>query len=364
MKSANEWGRPQPGEGGKDLGEEVNARCIRFFETIRFSMHQRIRAENVAPRRLRQEIIGECNLLTISKGIILKRMTRFPSCYTSEDASKLAAVCIGISVRRAQLSLLEAAEIRWREKFNPDQPRVPAGYREGGQWTDSGDGTPAGAGAPATNEPSDNTWQAILSSVPLSSSVVAENPDANVEFVTAKNAISIDYSVALTGISTIDDATKILSETLAQTMSNMDFIPEWTPQIYGTAVHVEFAAELRTLGIKGISPSDVEQSFFNGDAIIYGEPGSVRTDVILRNDIGDIIAIYDVKTGGAMLTAARVRELRDHTGVGIEVPIIELQVTRGARIKSQMHERRRIGSITARLWNPVHQGSVGRAAGA
>jgi hypothetical protein len=178
-----------------------------------------------------------------------------------------------------------------------------------------------------------------------------------------RNSVTIDYSRALTGISTIDNATKTLSETLGKTLDSVDYIPEWAPAVYGTAVHVDFAAQVRGQGIPGISPGDVEQSFFNKDTADYGDPGSIRTDVILRNDIGDIIAIYDVKTGGAVLSAARVRELRDHTGVGPEVPIIELQVNRGAVIKGRIGQRKKIGTVIALLWNPVHQGSVGRAAG-
>lgn len=70
-----------------------------------------------------------------------------------------------------------------------------------------------------------------------------------------------------------------------------------------------------------------------------------------------------MKTGGAVLTAARVRELREKTGVGIGVPIIELQVNRGATIKGY-RIRRNIGRVMALLWNPVHRGNAGRAAGA
>jgi hypothetical protein len=81
-----------------------------------------------------------------------------------------------------------------------------------------------------------------------------------------------------------------------------------------------------------------------------------------QDDAGDIIAIYDVKTGGAVLSAGRVRELREKTNVGIGVPIIELQVNRGATIKG--HRLGNIGRVMALLWNPVHRGNAGRAAGA
>jgi hypothetical protein len=43
----------------------------------------------------------------------------------------------------------------------------------------------------------------------------------------------------------------------------------------------------------------VEQSFDELGPTGYGQPGSIRTDVILRNAQGVIIAIFDVKTGAA-----------------------------------------------------------------
>ncbi len=116
----------------------------------------------------------------------------------------------------------------------------------------------------------------------------------DLEFVGSRTSVTIDYSRALTGISTVDETTKKLSETLGDTMSRVDFIPEWTPAVYGTAVHTDFAAQVRLQGLRGV---EVEQSFLGGEPGGRGLLGSVRTDVLLRNDGGDIIAIYDVKTG-------------------------------------------------------------------
>jgi hypothetical protein len=197
-----------------------------------------------------------------------------------------------------------------KANFNPEQPRVPAGNPGGGQWT-------SGGGNQATD----------------------------FSAVRRGTRVSIDYSKALTGISTIDNTTKALSETLARTMERVDFIPEWTPQAYGTAVHVAFGTAVRFQGLPGIGPNDVEHSF-GGD---YGEPGSIRTDVVLRNEAGDIIAIYDVKTGGARLSAARDQELREKTGVGANVPIIEMSVLRGATLKGHI-AKSIIGVVQAQLW--------------
>jgi len=135
-------------------------------------------------------------------------------------------------------------------------------------------------------------------------------------------------------------------------METMDFIPEWTPQVYGTAVHVAFGTAVRLQGLRGIGFTDVEHSFIDGEDARPGTLGSIRTDVLLRNDIGDIIAIYDVKTGQAGLSPGRVREIRRHTGVLSNVPIIELHILRNASIKASSLR------VLARLWRPEdHQGN-------
>lgn len=268
------------------------------------------------------------------------------------------------AVLRAQLSLLTSAYIRWLTKYRPDQARAPAGSREGGQWTDEGGDGDSGSGSGGIGESerlySDENTGSVDVSTDETDAGLHSDGIFDIEFVSSRTIVSIDYSRALTGISTIDDTTKKLSETLGDTMARVDMVPEWAPSVYGTAVHADFAARVKLQGFRGV---EVEQSFFDGQPGGGGYTGSIRTDVILRNDVGDIIAIYDVKTGGAVLSPSRVRELREKTGVGIGVPVIELQVNRGATIKSQPF-RRNIGRVMALLWNPVHQGNVGRAAGA
>lgn len=272
------------------------------------------------------------------------------------------------AIRRAQLSLFVPAYIRWLTKYRPDQARVPAGSREGGQWTDEGGGGDSGSDGGGGTEAGTLDAQEAIGSVNLSTDdvVAYPHPDGtdgtyDIEFVSSRTSVTIDYSRALTGISTIDDTTKRLSETLGDTMARVDIVPEWAPSVYGTAVHVDFGAQVKSQGLRGV---EVEQSFFDEVPRGYGYPGSVRTDVLLRNDSGDIIAIYDVKTGGAVLSSSRVRELREKTGVGIGVPIIELQVNRGVTIKGQVIRKRNIGRVIALLWNPVHRGNADRAAGA
>jgi hypothetical protein len=75
----------------------------------------------------------------------------------------------------------------------------------------------------------------------------------------------------------------------------------------------------------------VEQSFSFRRLTYYGAKDSIRTDDILRDRFGKPLAIYDLKTGGARLTGARVKELRDGVGKS-DIPVIELHFNDGTAI--------------------------------
>jgi hypothetical protein len=117
-------------------------------------------------------------------------------------------------------------------------------------------------------------------------------------------------------------------------MDKIGAIPGLSPRAYGTLVHTGFAAAVRLSQIPGIGFNDVETSFRLGiDDPPYGLRGSVRTDVLLRDDVGDIAAIYDVKTGAREPDPARVRALRLQTGVGSNIPVIEMSIIRGLSLR-------------------------------
>ena len=75
----------------------------------------------------------------------------------------------------------------------------------------------------------------------------------------------------------------------------------------------------------GIGVDGVEQSFSLRDLARYGAVNSIRTDVYLRNRDGIPIAIYDVKTGNAKLSPARIKELRAAVGDD-NIPVFELRL--------------------------------------
>lgn len=98
-----------------------------------------------------------------------------------------------------------------------------------------------------------------------------------------------------------------------------------SPQYYGIAIHSAFGLVVKAEGLPGISPADVERSFDLPEG--YSDvKDSVKPDVVLRDDAGDIIAIYDVKTGDRGIDPWREDELRAATHVDSTVPIIELRL--------------------------------------
>jgi hypothetical protein len=193
-------------------------------------------------------------------------------------------------------------------KFDPDQPRVPAGSPEGGQWTSEG-----GAG------------EAIADAT-------VDTNRLGRELAQLGTQISIDAS-ALTGISRIDETTKSLANTLAKVVDGIGIVAGANALEYGRVVHFAFANAVRFGNFEGIGIFDVETTHSLEPDAHYGARDSIRTDVVLRNEVGDIVAIYDVKTGRTGLSRSRVAELRAKTRVGPNIPIIEINLVRGVLMK-------------------------------
>ena len=214
--------------------------------------------------------------------------------------------------------------------FRPDQARD-----ELGRWTDEGGGSSSTPLVQASAIESNKVFAifADVASIPLRDQIALLQNDEPTGIVQV--GAKIIYNTARTGLPTIDDTTEKLSNILKRVMDTSDFIPEQSPQAYGVAVHVAFAGQVKIDDLPGIGKSGVEQSFILKNVARYGLAGSIRTDVVLRNVAGDIIAIYDLKTGGAVLSPSRADELREHTGAAPYTPVIELHFERGSRLKHE-----------------------------
>jgi hypothetical protein len=221
--------------------------------------------------------------------------------------------------------------IHGKAGFDPDQPRD-----EHGMWTDGG-GDNSVDQTPAAGDRVSAVF-ADVASMPLDllgSQLVGEDGDESAEKLLQEVAASITDDDARTGIPTIDETTDRLSTDLIRVMDNMEFIPDRTPQAYGVAVHAAFATSVRAADYPGIGRDGVEQSFLLNEVVQYGFAGSIRTDVVLRDVTGDVIAIYDVKTGGAVLSSSRADQLRERTGALPNTPVIELHFFRGSSLKHE-----------------------------
>lgn len=142
-----------------------------------------------------------------------------------------------------------------------------------------------------------------------------------------------EYDDFLTGIHSIDDASNALGDILVRVIESLGPLEEVSPQIYGMMVHLEFGSAVKAAGIPGVT--DVERTFrLDVEDPRYGLADSIRTDVVLRNAAGEIMAIYDVKTGDARVDRARANELRLQTGASSNTPVFELNIVRGTSRKT------------------------------
>ncbi|HEV3038047.1 MAG TPA: RHS repeat-associated core domain-containing protein [Candidatus Angelobacter sp.] len=94
--------------------------------------------------------------------------------------------------------------------------------------------------------------------------------------------------------------------------------------IYGTKVHTAFEAEVEGLGNAQLR---TEQSYLNGRPVTRGTPGSVRVDVV-EGPVNNPTAVYDLKTGNATLSPARVNQIQSHlppNASGTKIPVKEIK---------------------------------------
>ncbi|WP_428264119.1 hypothetical protein [Haliangium sp.] len=92
--------------------------------------------------------------------------------------------------------------------------------------------------------------------------------------------------------------------------------------VHGTRVHTAFKAEADALGKSNLR---TEVSYLYGIRVPYGRKGSVRLDVV-EGSVEAPVAVFDLKTGGARLTSARIKQIRRHLPKGSQdIPIVEIR---------------------------------------
>lgn len=92
--------------------------------------------------------------------------------------------------------------------------------------------------------------------------------------------------------------------------------------VYGTNVHTAFADEVAALGRTDLF---AEVSYLNGQVVPYGTRGAVRLDVVVGSPSAPT-AIWDLKTGSAALTQARIAQIQSHLPPAFQnIPVLEVR---------------------------------------
>jgi HK97 family phage prohead protease len=220
---------------------------------------------------------------------------------------------------RFELELKRAACRAPETRYSADQQREPAGTPEGGRWAGGGGGATSEGGAEVVADLSMTVIRLAQTDVVMSDA----SPDA-VNNIGDQYAHLAILKIPQAGNARIDKTTDALLTTLSDIK---DAIPAGSGPLYGTTIHYVFAQAVKAQNFPGIDKNDVEQSFSLRGIVDYGLQDSVRTDISLWDESRkEVIAIYDLKTGGAQLTDRRIAELLAAVPGGDRATVIELRL--------------------------------------
>jgi hypothetical protein len=214
-------------------------------------------------------------------------------------------------------------ELAWRQlcrKYgsNPNQPRVPRGNPDGGQWTsDGGSSAPSSPIVSASDRSAESSGQTLSDASPDPIRPGAQYAQSRVQV----------HESALTGEEDIDKTTYALAKRLENIVNAL---PEGSGTAYGILVHEILKLSVRLYPIPGVK---VEPTF--GGTGIYGSRGSVRPDISLENLVGDTRAYYEYKTGDAAVRPSYPDKVRRAADVGPSIYFIEISYPRGVARKSR-----------------------------
>lgn len=208
-------------------------------------------------------------------------------------------------------------------KYDPNQPRVPAGNSGGGQWTSEGGATagdlsvlPDGAKpvfAPAVIPP---LIVGLESALAVFAGLLALNTgdrrpvfEFNAREFGAENSEPSFAASRLLTREEVNDYCPRLNEVQARTdfaASSLQREDYSSPAQYGTAVHAHLKHQIDALEDNNFR---AEVSLLKTrEALYYSQKDSIRVDVFERVN-GDTVCVYGIKTGTAGLTAARFQEI-------------------------------------------------------
>jgi hypothetical protein len=239
-----------------------------------------------------------------------------------------------------------------RAYYDPNQPRVPAGSSDGGQWTDAGErtayirndsGRPQLAQFPLPNTPPIQTptrpspppvrpnLPGLLGVLSLFGALSARNAPGNRailefnarEFLRDPYAALDPTNVKQLTRQEVENVCKKLDDVQDRTNRIASTVqansPSLNAQQYGTAVHTHLAYEINEPRRPDNSPKDpnyrAEVSYWKmREDHVYGRKDSIRIDVF-ENAGRNVVCVYDIKTGQSRrsgLGFGRMLEIAKH----------------------------------------------------
>lgn len=247
-------------------------------------------------------------------------------------------------------------------KYNPNQPRVPAGNSNGGRWTDGGASSPLLApisipmdafgfegadgglegltqlafvgqlfqGAAQAGRVVALGFEAALSAFTALSARNGTDGTAVAIFRSAEFQPGVDPRAAIGWAAwlTPEELERACpAQGLVQSMTDTAAAAidrdSYTAQSYGTAVHTRLSHDIRNLlnpnlqsevSILKTLEETGELPKLSSPFSQYGERGSIRIDV-LENAGNSTVCVYDIKTGNRPLSVARMREIAQTVAV-------------------------------------------------
>lgn len=224
------------------------------------------------------------------------------------------------AIERELMGLKRALIVR---KYRQDQPRVPAGNPNGGQWTYDPDTTGSISRLlPAVRrllrpgaDPTRPALGAALTRYAIGSSGNGPGRQTIAEF----NARAFARGEAGAGL----DVRTMTREEVAYVCPRLGEVearadravaeiaaerPGLRPAVFGTAVHTRIKDEINPLKDPDFF---AERSFLKELQARYGDRGSIRIDVFERVR-DDTVCVYDLKTGTSGLSVPRMTEISTH----------------------------------------------------
>ena len=205
----------------------------------------------------------------------------------------------------------------YARKFDPNQPRVPAGSSDGGRWI--GEGSPGRPTVQPAYLPSVillaqktieaglvlYTWlsirnqldqQAIIS---FTAREFRPNSLGDLDLEDVKRLDRDSVNAACPRLGEVQQRTDYAFETIKRSRGGLP------PAEFGTAVHSHLKDQIVSLKDPNFL---AEVSYVKNKEENYGKKDSIRIDVLERVDT-TTVCVYDIKTGRAGLSVPRMTEI-------------------------------------------------------